>query len=144
MGKIDNIPNWLRWTLFLLFAILAGAVGEILYPIIRVIHEITVPFPMEALADKSAIIIGSAVKGFLPVYAGARMAPEFKVQVGIVLTGIFTLFFAFIVYGKYIGLSEHIWFEVVANLVAGVGGAVVGIQATWEDDHYNKWGAREN
>jgi len=131
------MPEWLRWTFVLPAFLLAGAVGEILYPIIRVIHEISVPFPMEALADKAAIIIGSAVKGFLAVYAGTRMAPKFKVPVGIVFTVILVLFFALLVYVKYLGMSDYSWFEVSTNLIAGVGGAVIAVQAAAEKGEYN-------
>lgn len=147
MVKIEKIPKSIRWILFLPLAILAFMAGNFLYTILRVTFELTAPVAYTWAADGAAILMGSAINGFLLVWAGVRVAPKFKLQVGIGLTALYGLIIAFLIYAKFVGgmgdgLVANSWFEIIVNLIAGIGGAIIAIQVTAKDD-YKRNGALE-
>jgi hypothetical protein len=119
-----ELPNWIRWLLFLpaslvaLFVVYTGVIllNKILYaglgfmPFIR-------PF-----INYFLIIIASAASAYAFVRFGAKVAPNYKYKVSIILTVIYFLLAVLIIISKII-MGDNVpvsWFEAIPVLIAGL------------------------
>jgi hypothetical protein len=136
MPNIENIPNWLRWTLVPVAVVVTNILATI---IITLLYWVQDKFDIFGTVSWIDIVWRNIISPFatiyLSVYAGVFVSPSNKIFVAIVIGSIAIIFLGVFFMSAF---SSENWMSVV-SIISTTVGVGVAIYTTFDDERKSKF-----